>query len=261
MNILGNTLPEIAYQKAGIIKENSNTVICNQESEVDNVFINECKRKNNILHIIKKTDISNYSFDNNFQYFDYKNYNNIIINLKGKVQVQNACLCLEVFEILNALGYNISFENIKNGLKTVIHKGRMEQLNDKPLIIFDGAHNEPAIKNLQDMIKMYYKEMKRIYIISILKRKDYTKMLRIIAEDKDATFILTSGNDTNIYVSSDDLYECMKQFTKNDKIYKKRLEDAIEYAKNANFDTVNFIIGSFYTYGTVINTINNFIST
>ncbi len=261
MNILGNTLPEIAYQKAGIIKENSNTVICNQESEVDNVFINECKRKNNILHIIKKTDISNYSFDNNFQYFDYKNYNNIIINLKGKVQVQNACLCLEVFEILNALGYNISFENIKNGLKTVIHKGRMEQLNDKPLIIFDGAHNEPAIKNLQDMIKMYYKEMKRVYIISILKRKDYTKMLRIIAEDKDATFILTSGNDTNIYVSSDDLYECMKQFTKNDKIYKKRLEDAIEYAKNANFDTVNFIIGSFYTYGTVINTINNFIST
>ena len=261
MNILGNTLPEIAYQKAGIIKENSNTVICNQESEVDNVFINECKRKNNILHIIKKTDISNYSFDNNFQYFDYKNYNNIIINLKGKVQVQNACLCLEVFEILNALGYNISFENIKNGLKTVIHKGRMEQLNDKPLIIFDGAHNEPAIKNLQDMIKMYYKEMKRIYIISILKRKDYTKMLRIIAEDKDATFILTSGNDTNIYVSSDDLYECMKQFTKNDKIYKKRLEYSIEYEKNSNFDTVNFIIGSFYTYGTVINTINNFIST
>ena len=92
MNILGNTLPEIAYQKAGIIKENSNTVICNQESEVDNVFINECKRKNNILHIIKKTDISNYSFDNNFQYFDYKNYNNIIINLKGKVQVQNGSI-------------------------------------------------------------------------------------------------------------------------------------------------------------------------
>ena len=257
MNILGNTLPEIAYQKAGIIKENSNTVICNQESEVDNVFINECKRKNNILHIIKKTDISNYSFDNNFQYFDYKNYNNIIINLKGKVQVQNACLCLEVFEILNALGYNISFENIKNGLKTVIHKGRMEQLNDKPLIIFDGAHNEPAIKNLQDMIKMYYKEMKRIYIISILKRKDYNKMLKLISKDKEAIFILTSGNNTDNYASSDELYECMKQFTETDKIYKKRLGDAIEDAKNANLDTVNFIIGSFYTYGTVTEILKN----
>ena len=257
MHILGNTLTEIAYQKAGIIKENSNTVIFNQESDINNVFITECKNKNNILHIIKKTDISNYSFDNNFQYFDYKNFKNIIINLKGKVQVQNACLCIEVFEILNTLGYNISLENIKNGLKTVIHKGRMEQLNDKPLIIFDGAHNEPAIKNLQDMIKMYYKKMKRVYIISILKRKDYNKMLKLISEDKEAIFILTSGNNTDNYASSDELYECIKQFTKTDKIYKKRLDDAIEDAKNGNLDTVNFIIGSFYTYGTVADILKN----
>ena len=257
MHILGNTLPEIAYQKAGIIKENSNTVIFNQESDINNVFITECKNKNNILHIIKKTDISNYSFDNNFQYFDYKNFKNIIINLKGKVQVQNACLCIEVFEILNTLGYNINLENIKNGLKTVIHKGRMEQLNDKPLIIFDGAHNEPAIKNLQDMIKMYYKKMKRVYIISILKRKDYNKMLKLISKGKEAIFILTSGNNTDNYASSDELYECMKQFTETDKIYKKRLDDAIEDAKNANLDTVNFIIGSFYTYGTVTEILKN----
>ena len=45
MHILGNTLPEIAYQKAGIIKENSNTVIFNQESYINNVFITECKNK------------------------------------------------------------------------------------------------------------------------------------------------------------------------------------------------------------------------
>lgn len=72
MNILGNTLPEISYQKAGIIKENSNTVIFEQQSEVNNVFVTTCKSKNNNLHIVKKSDISNYSFDNEFQYFDYK---------------------------------------------------------------------------------------------------------------------------------------------------------------------------------------------
>ena len=133
----------------------------------------------------------------------------------------------------------------------------MEQLNDKPLIIFDGAHNEPAIKNLQDMIKMYYKKMKRVYIISILKRKDYNKMLKLISKDKEAIFILTSGNNTDNYASSDDLYECMKQFTETDKIYKKRLDDAIEDAKNGNLDTVSFIIGSFYTYGTVTDILKN----
>lgn len=257
MHILGNTLSEIAYQKAGIIKENSNTVIFNQEPDIDNVFITECKNKNNILHIINKSDISNYSFDNNFQYFDYKNFKNIIINLKGRVQVQNACLCIEVFKILNELGYHVNSESIKIGLKTVIHRARMEQINDKPIIIYDGAHNEPAIKNLQDMIKMYYTKMKRVYIISILKRKDYNKMLKLIAEDKEAVFILTSGNNSETYASSDELYECMKQFADINKIYKKSLDDAIDEAMNSDLSTANFIIGSFYTYGTVIDIIKN----
>ena len=258
MNILGNTLPEIAYQKAGIIKENSNTVIFSQSSDIDNVFITECKNKHNVLHIIKKTDISNYSFDNNFQYFDFKDFKNIIINLKGKVQVQNACLCIEAFEVLDTLGYHINPENIKNGLKTVIHKGRMEQLNDRPLVIFDGAHNEPAIKNLQDMIKMYYTKMKRVYIISILKRKDYNKMLKLIAEDKNALFILTSGNNADIYASNDELYKCMQKFANTNNICKKNLDDSIKYAMNSDLNTVNFVIGSFYTYGTVIDILNRY---
>lgn len=253
MHILGNTLPEIAYQKAGIIKENSNTVIFEGQPDIDNVFINECKKKNNTLHIIKKTNISNYSFDNNFQYFDFNNFKNIIINLKGKAQVRNACLCIEVLKILNKLGYHIKFKNIQDGLKTVIHKGRMEQLNDKPLIIYDGAHNEPAIKNLQDMVKLYYEKKKRIYIISILKRKDYNKMLELLAEDKNALFVLTSGNNQDKFASKEELYECMKKFVDSKKLYKKNLDDAIIDAMNYDSNTVNFIIGSFYTYGTVVD--------
>lgn len=253
MHILGNTLPEIAYQKAGIIKPNSHTVIFESLPDVDNVFINKCKNENNVLNIIRKSDIENYYFDNNFQYFDYKNLKTIAINLKGKVQVQNACLCLETFDILNELGYHVGIKNIQKGLSTVIHKGRLEQLYDNPIIIYDGAHNEPAIKNLQDMVKMYYAKMKRVYIISILKRKDYNKMLKLIAQDKEAIFILTSGNNPEAYASSDELSECMKQFTETDKIHKKRLNVAIEEAINSNIDTVNFVIGSFYTYGTVID--------
>ena len=255
MHILGNTLPEIAYQKAGIIKQNSHTVIFEEQPEIDNVFINECKRKNNILHIVKKTDIFNYSFDNNYQYFDYKNFKTITVNLKGKVQVNNACLCIEAFNILNELGYHVDIMSIQKGLSTVIHKGRMEQINNNPIIIYDGAHNEPAIKSLQDTVKMYYQKMKRVYIISILKSKDYNKILKLISQDKEATFILTSGNNPENYASKDELFECMKQFTKIDKIYKKNLNDAIKEALNSNIDTVNFIIGSFYIYGTVIDII------
>lgn len=255
MHILGNTLAEIAYQKAGIIKDNSNTVIFQSIPEVDNVFVKQCENKNNILHIVKESDVSNYKFDNNYQYFDYKGITDLRINLKGKIQIQNASLCIEAMQILNELGYEVTSESIRAGLETVIHKGRMEQLNDNPIIVYDGAHNEPAIKNLQNMVHMYYSNYKRVYIISILKRKDYDKMLKLLAEDKEALFVLTSGNNSDSYATSDELYEYIKKYTSKKNILMKNIENAIEDAMNNYIDTVNFVVGSFYTYGTVVSKI------
>ncbi len=249
--ILGDTLTEIAHQKAGIIKENSHTVIFEQEADINEVFINECKKKNNNLHIVNNSDISNYSFDEEFQYFTYKALKNLSINLKGKMQIKNASICIEVINTLNKLGYRVNEKNILEGLKTVIHKGRMEQLSSSSKIIFDGAHNEPAISNLLDMVDMYYPKLKRVYIISILKRKDYRKMLKLLSEDENATFVMTSGNDSDRYTSKEELYDCMKNFVKPDKIYKKELEVALHDTLNSNDDTVNFVVGSLYTYSTV----------
>ena len=257
MRILGNTLAEIAYQKAGIIKDNSNTVIFQTVPEVDNVFIKQCENKNNILHIVKESDVANYKFDNNFQYFDYKDMSKLRLNLKGRIQIQNASLCIETMKILNELGYEVTSSSIRAGLETVIHKGRMEQLNDNPIIVYDGAHNEPAIKNLQNMVHMYYSNYKRVYVVSILKRKDYDKMLKLLAEDKEALFILTSGNNPASYATSDELYEYMKKYTTVENIHKKSIEEAIEDAMNSNINTVSFVVGSFYTYGTVVNKIED----
>ena len=60
MHLLGNTLTEIACEKAGIIKQNSDTVFYKQDDEVNNVIINTCKEKNNTLHMLSSSDISNY---------------------------------------------------------------------------------------------------------------------------------------------------------------------------------------------------------
>lgn len=255
MNILGNTLQEIAYQKAGIIKKNSDTVIFEQTPEIDDIFINECKIKNNNIHIVKKMDISNYKFDNKYQYFDYKEMKNLSINLKGKVQVKNASLCVEVMRVLNKYGYKVEMENIQKGLTNVIHKGRMEELNINPTIVYDGAHNESAIINLKDMVKMYYNKLQRVYIISILNRKDYKKILELLSEDSNAIFVLTSGNDEERYTSKEKLFEYMKKFVEIDKLYKKDLKGAILDAMNSNNNNVNLIIGSFYTYSTVVDEI------
>lgn len=254
MHFLGNTLPKIASQKAGIIKKNSNTVFFEQTKEVNNIFINKCKKENNNLHLIKKETIKNYKYDNNFQYFDYKEIKNIKVNLKGEKQINNACICIETMEILKSLGYNISTKSIKEGLSTVIHKGRMETIKTKPLVIFDGAHNVLAIKNFKKSINMYYKNYKRYYIISILKRKDYKQMLKILCEDKNAIFILTSGNDENKFVSKEELYKIAKEYCKNNqKIYKKTIKEAKDFIHEIPDDSACFIVGSFYVYSDWLN--------
>lgn len=251
MHILGNTLEQIAYEKAGIIKENSNTVIFRQLPEIDNVFIKKCKEKNNRLHIVEEDNISGYSFDKDFQFFNYKNMHKIGVNLKGKVQIKNASLCIETAGILNKLGYEVSEKSIREGLKTVIHHARMETLNNKPLIIYDGAHNEPAIKNLQEMVEAYYTDFRKTYIISILKRKDYRKMLEMLSKDKNAIFILTSGNDEERYTSAKELYNVAIEYVDDSRVYVKSLDDAIKMALNGDEDVINFVVGSFYVYGDV----------
>lgn len=251
MDILGNTLEEIASQKAGIIKKNSETVFVNQP-EIVEVIANKCKKETNILHLVNSQDIINYEYDDNFQKFDYKRYKNIKINLKGKVQTLNAAEVLETIEILKNKGYNIPEQAILDGLKTVIHKARMEKIYDNPNIIFDGGHNESAIQNLKQNLKQYYRNQKRIYIISILKTKDYNTIIKELSEDKEAIFYFTDGISERPYVPAKILAKEAEKYLSKDKIIATNLKDAILASKTEYKDRTIFIIGSFYTYKEVI---------
>lgn len=259
MNLLGDTLPKIAFQKAGIVKHGSSTVIFEQTSDVDDVFAKECSKKENQLHIVREKNVSNYRYDSDLQYFDYGKMKDIAVNLKGMVQIKNASICIEAMKILKDKGYEVSDESIREGLKTVIHKARMENLLSKPFIVYDGAHNTPAMENLQSVVAMYYSDFDRVYIVSILKSKDYRKMLKILASDKEGKFIFTSGNDAERYVNGNILCECMKEYVGEDRTCTMTLEDAIISTKGSDENTVNLVVGSFYVYGDVVRTIKNMI--
>ena len=160
--------------------------------------------------------------------------------------------------VLNNLGYKIKKEAIIDGLKSVVHKARIETLSKNPLIIYDGAHNESAIKNLQSVINTYYKNYKKIYVVSVLKRKDYNKMLQLLFQDKNAEFIFTSGNDINRYASSRELFDAALQYKTTQEISMKTLDDAIKYIMKYGTNTINFIVGSFYVYGDVKKEVGKF---
>lgn len=136
MDILGNTIEKIANNKAGIIKENQDTVMYSQK-DVTDIIIKNCLEKNNELHLADKNEIKNYSFNKEFQKFDYKNHKDILVNLKGKCQIYNAILALECFDILNKKGYDIKEDSIQKGLNSVIHRARFELLHKNPEFIFD----------------------------------------------------------------------------------------------------------------------------
>ncbi|MCI8621028.1 MAG: hypothetical protein HFJ50_04620 [Clostridia bacterium] len=112
MDILGKTIEEITEVKAGIIKENKDTVMYEQKL-VTHIIKKRCKEKNNTLHLADINEIENYSFDEEFQKIDYKNHKNILINLKGKCQTKNCILTLECINILREKGYEISDEAVK----------------------------------------------------------------------------------------------------------------------------------------------------
>lgn len=254
MHILGKSLEEIAMQKAGIIKENSNTVFIRQEDEVNKVIEDTCKQKNNILHLIKKEEIYNYSYDNDFQKFNYKEYKGVEINLKGKAQIYNAAITLEIMDILKEK-YFISNDAIREGLKTVIHRARFEKINDNPTIIYDGGHNKPAIINLKSTIDMYYRNNKKVYIISILKTKDYKGVLKELICNKEDIFIFTDGNNSSRYVSKEELYEEANKLSISNNLFKMTLEEAIKTSMNEYKEHVTFIIGTLYIYGNVLEII------
>lgn len=257
VDILGSKIEEIATHKAGIIKENSDTVFVKQEECVNSIIENTCREKNATLHLVNSDEIQNYSYTLDLQKFDYKEYKNVEINLKGKAQINNAAEVLECIDILKNKGYKISKEAIYNGLKTVVHKARLETLSQNPVIIFDGGHNENAINNLRQNVEQYFSHSKKVYIISLLKTKDYKTIIKNICKEKDSIFIFTSGNDKKRYVSKEKLYKEAKKYLNDINMYKYELKDAINIYKKAYSDRVILIVGSFYVYKTVCEVLKN----
>ena len=256
MNVLGNSLEEIAFQKAGIIKKNSNTIYISQSESVDKVIIDKCKKENNELYLINKKEIQNYSYNKDFQSFNYKHYKNVKIKLKGESQIYNASICIEAVDILKNR-YNLPEEKVREALETVIHKGRFETLHENPTVIYDGGHNELAIKNFINSVNMYYKDTKKVFIISLLRSKDYKNIVKVnyATYDDDNIYIFTNGNSEERYWNNKVLSEeAIRLNGKN--VSAINLNEAIKKSLHEYKDYTIFVVGSFYIYGDVIKYIN-----
>lgn len=261
VDILGNNIVDIAKHKAGIIKNNSDVIYLRRENdkEVLDVIENKCKSTNSKLHLVTKEDCLDYKYDRNLQYFTYKNLKDIPVNLKGKKQIYNSTICLKAVEILREKGYKIENTIIINSLKNVIHRARFEKLLDNPEIIYDGAHNKPAIENLIETIDQYYLDKEKVFVVSILGTKDYKTIIKMLVQKyNNDEFYFTDGVSDRKFIDSSELMKVAKENNENGIYNSGELVKTIEKVtkKYRNSNKIIFIIGSFYIYKEVVDTID-----
>ncbi len=177
MGFLGDSLEEIALQKVGIIKDKTICVSYPQEGRVEALIREKCEQMNakfTGVDLEKVKNIENNLGITSFFYGDsqYKT------ELMGWHQVYNAATAIVAAELIPG----IDRENIVTGIEKTRWQGRMTKISDKPLTYVDGAHNENAWLALKDTINKYFTNRRIIYIIGVLKDKEYEKMVKILKD-------------------------------------------------------------------------------
>lgn len=181
MSFLGKTQEEIALHKTGIIKSGCRVVSAQQSEETMKV-INEVSRRQRIEPVfVKNEDASNIHYGLKKQSFLYKKKQKIEIALAGQYQIENALLALKVVDVLRETGVEISWGAVEKGFLNAKWSGRFEILSEKPYFIVDGAHNEDGARKLAQSIRFYFTNRKIVYIMGILKDKEYDKIIALTA--------------------------------------------------------------------------------
>ena len=249
---LGNTIPEIALEKAGIIKENVPLVLYSQSKEAMDSIIGVANSKNSkvILNDLEKIELLENT--KNGQIINYKDFKNLKIKLLGSHQINNATISLELLEQLRKMGFEISNESIYNGFSSVTWPCRFELVSKNPDFILDGAHNIDGIEKFISSMNFYYKDNKKIGIFGVLADKDYNEMLAKIVPCFDV--FLTVRPDSDRAMESKELKERIEKLTEK-KVYSfENYQDAINKAiEISKEDDVISAFGSLYFVGEVRN--------
>lgn len=169
MDLLGNTIEDMARNNSGIIKEGIPVITCDSNTvRVLDIIKEAAKRKGANVTVTKKT--------------------NLPTSLKGSFQQDNMGLVIQAAKILG-----IDKAYIKEGLMSVRHAGRFETLCESPLIIFDGAHNPDSLRAFVQMVNEYFgNSYPKRFVISMISTKDIVASAQILRQ-LNGELIFTNG--------------------------------------------------------------------
>lgn len=181
MEILGNTLSQIASEKAGIIKQGSDVVIYPQDKEAEKVIY---QKADSVGAKVRKADFESIHIlasDVFSQTFNYRELTGLTIRLAGLHQTRNASVAIEAAKLLKKKGWAIDEASIRRGLESARWPGRFELLSEEPIFIADGAHNSQGVAMLRSNLEQLFPDRKITFIMGVLADKDYTEMISEMA--------------------------------------------------------------------------------
>ncbi len=229
---LGETLPEIAFEKAGIIKNNIPVVIGEKQEETTPVFTKKAKETNSPIH---------------FASVSFKNYQT---DLLGNYQKNNANTAVNTIKHLPY--FNVNENHIKNGLLNVVKntnlKGRWQILQDEPKIICDTAHNKEGLQIVTQ--QLFNEKYENLHIVlGVVSDKDLSKILTLFP--KKATYYFCKPNISR-GLPERDLAKKANEFKLSGKTFSS-VKEAFQQAKeNANTKDVIYIGGSTFVVAEII---------
>lgn len=184
IDILGNSLGEIAYQKAGIIKEDTLVISYPQKDEARDMIEKVAREKHSPVFICPMDGISMKENTDRGSVFDFnfegRKYSDVRVGLLGKYQVYNGVMALYTILKMREQGLlEISDKSILDGLEKTRWRGRLEIISEDPRILIDGAHNLQGAKVLKESLAMFnYNRL--ILGFSVLKDKDYSHIIETL---------------------------------------------------------------------------------
>lgn len=232
---LGNTLEEIASEKAGIIKFEKPVVVGNVETGVLEVIESRAiEQRSDLFPFYSRFSIDVDYFNEDGEIFNfYKDldiiHEDLFIQMSGIHQVENAAAAIMTCEILKDK-YNVIIldEAVRKGLSNCNWPGRFEVISKEPLIILDGAHNPDGIRVLLETLRRKYSEKTVRFIFSCFKDKDAANMISQIDDIADEVVFTEMVHERS--TKSEDLFKlsiCPNKSIERH-ISKKFLEDSSE---------------------------------
>lgn len=249
---LGDTVEQIAWEKAGIIKEGVPVIYDGRDRAVEKVILDKAKEMHapaypyyaEMSEILDRTDKS-IDFVLNNRYYDYKT---VQVPYLADYQIVNSSLAMITARVLDP-EKQISDKTILEGIADTRWSGRMETV--LPGVVLDGAHNAAGIDEFLKTVRMVQEKKPVSMLFSVVVEKDYEKMIQEICEGADFSSIVVTQIEGDRQVAAEELAQVFRKYTKAPVIAKDSVKEAFETAMEKKGDGMLFCAGSLYLIGDI----------